>query len=411
MPTGDLPPGQRNRVNTAPAPSKRLLIVDDERIQRMLIVRIVTPLDYAVDCAADLAEATAYLRQHRYDAIILDLSLGDTEGISLLSVIRACGGEPVLLFLSHLDDRVLAASLRLASTMGLLVAGTLRKPAPPCELRALLQNPPRRAAAAGDHARHPPSVSELAEAIRSGQILPHFQPKISLRDRRVVGVEALARWPGYTKELMPPDTFVPMAERVGLVVPLTFQIMRASLEACGRWRVLHPDCSVAVNISPLVLVDPTLPDEIDRLLAETGLGPGALVAEITESTVIANPIMAAEILTRLRIKGIELSIDDFGTGHSSLLALLRLPFSELKIDRSFVSNCETDPEAWKIVRATISMARELGLRVVAEGIETGPVADLLRNAGCDVGQGWYFGRAMPEAALTEFLTTFDMAPA
>ncbi len=148
-----------------------------------------------------------------------------------------------------------------------------------------------------------------------------------------------------------------MAEQSGLIVPLTFHIMRASLEACGRWRSRYPECRVAVNISPLVLADPRLPDEIDRILHETRLGPGALIAEITESTVIANPMLAAEVLTRLRIKGVELSIDDFGTGHSSLLALLRLPFSELKIDRSFVSQCEFDPEAWKIVRATVSMAR------------------------------------------------------
>jgi EAL domain-containing protein (putative c-di-GMP-specific phosphodiesterase class I) len=113
--------------------------------------------------------------------------------------------------------------------------------------------------------------------------------------------------------------------------------------------------------------------------------------------------MAAEILTRLRIKGIELSIDDFGTGHSSLLALLRLPFSELKIDRSFITQCDSDPEAWKIVRATISMARELGLRVVAEGIETETVAVMLSDAGCEVGQGWYFGRAVPEAELTAWM--------
>jgi EAL domain-containing protein (putative c-di-GMP-specific phosphodiesterase class I) len=121
--------------------------------------------------------------------------------------------------------------------------------------------------------------------------------------------------------------------------------------------------------------------------------------------------MAAEILTRLRIKGIELSIDDFGTGHSSLLALLRLPFSELKIDRSFVTHCDSDPEAWKIVRATISMARELGLRVVAEGIETATVANMLRDAGCDVGQGWYFGRAMSEADLLQWIPAFSMVHA
>jgi EAL domain-containing protein (putative c-di-GMP-specific phosphodiesterase class I) len=156
----------------------------------------------------------------------------------------------------------------------------------------------------------------------------------------------------------------------------------------------------------MVLADARLPDEIERLLLETGLGPGALIVEITESTVIANPLLAAEVLTRLRIKGIELSIDDFGTGHSSLLTLLRMPFSELKVDRSFISHCDTDSEAWKIVRATISMARELGLRVVAEGIETEAVATLLRGVGCEVGQGWHFAHAMSEAELAPWISAF-----
>ena len=139
--------------------------------------------------------------------------------------------------------------------------------------------------------------------------------------------------------------------------------------------------------------------------------PGALIAEITESTVIANPLIASEVLTRLRIKGISLSIDDFGTGHSSLLSLLRLPFSELKIDRSFTAQCDTDPEAWKIVRATISMARELGLTVVAEGIETTTVETMLRDAGCDTGQGWLYGKAMPEADLRTWLDRRVAVPA
>ena len=149
--------------------------------------------------------------------------------------------------------------------------------------------------------------------------------------------------------------------------------------------------------------DPRLPDEIEHLLVETGVSPGALIAEITESMIIADPVLAAEVLTRLRIKGIGLAIDDFGTGHSSLLSLMRLPFTELKIDKSFVGACETDMEAWKIIRATISLAHELGMSVVAEGIETASIARRLAEVGCDIGQGWYFGRAMTEAGLEDWL--------
>ena len=398
-------------MNQPHSPLKRLLVVDDERVQRLLVTRAVAPMGYIVDAVGDLTDATAHLSANRYDAVILDLSLGETEGISLLRAVRDSASEPVLIFLSRLDERVITASLRLASGMGLRVAGMLQKPTSPCALRALLRDapPPRTQKAEPDPS--PPSIAELASAIQNGLIVPHYQPQVALRDQRVVGVEALARWPRAGGDGPPPEVFVPLAEQSGLIIPLTFHIMRASLEACARWRSRYPECRVAVNISPLVLADPRLPDEIERLLAETGLGPGSLIAEITESTVIANPLLAAEVLTRLRIKGIELSIDDFGTGHSSLLTLLRLPFSELKIDRSFVSLCETDAEAWKIVRATISMARELGLRVVAEGIETESVVRLLRGAGCEVGQGWYFARAMPETELIPWLSRFSMVPA
>jgi EAL domain-containing protein (putative c-di-GMP-specific phosphodiesterase class I)/DNA-binding NarL/FixJ family response regulator len=404
-------PGQKNHVDHLPLPQKRLLVVDDERVERMLVTRAVAPMGYTVDAVANLTDATEHLAAHHYDAVVLDLSLGETEGISLLRAVRDSGNEPVLIFLSHLDERVLTASLRLAVGMGLRVAGMLQKPASPHALRALLRDAPPGQTQKPGRDKPPPSIAELAKAIQNGVIVPHFQPQVSLRDGLVVGVEALARWPLETGDGPTPEVFVPLAEQTGLIIPLTFHIMRGSLEACARWRVRHPDCRVAVNISPLVLADPRLPDEIERLLAETGLGPGSLIAEITESTVIANPLMAAEVLTRLRIKGIELSIDDFGTGHSSLLTLLRLPFSELKIDRSFISLCETDAEAWKIVRATISMARELGLRVVAEGIETEPIVKRLQQVSCEVGQGWYFARAMTEAALIPWLAAFSMVPA
>jgi EAL domain-containing protein (putative c-di-GMP-specific phosphodiesterase class I)/ActR/RegA family two-component response regulator len=390
---------------------KRLLVVDDERVQRALVVRAVAPMGYEVDSAGDLDEAAARLTKQHYDVVILDLCLGETEGISLLRVLREANADPIVIFISHLDERVIASSARLASNLGLRVAGMLKKPASPRALRALLRSAPVRQASTLEPEDGPPSVDDLTGALQSGSIIPHFQPQISLSDGRIVGVEALARWRRDSGLYSPPDIFVRLAEQSGLIVPLTFHIMRASLEACGRWRARHPDCRVSVNISPLVLADPRLPDEIDRLLCEIGLGPGALVAEITESTVIANPLLAAEVLTRLRIKGIELSIDDFGTGHSSLVSLFRLPFTELKIDRSFISVCETDPDAWKIVRATTSMARELGLRVVAEGIETEAAVKLLLGIGCEIGQGWLFARAMPEAELIPWLSSFSAVPA
>ncbi|OJW26252.1 MAG: hypothetical protein BGO51_09175 [Rhodospirillales bacterium 69-11] len=382
---------------------RRLLVVDDERIQRLIVARAVEALGFQTDAAATLQEAADHLVRQRYDAVVLDLSLGEAEGISLLQGLRDAGGDPLVIFISRLDSRVRIAAMRLAAAFGLRVAGALEKPVAPAALRALLRTPPPRHADRDSTMTLAPTAEDLAGALDRGELCAEFQPKVALPDGRVVGVEALARWKRLGAAAVPPDVFIPIAEQNGLIEALTAQILQHALGACRRWRPGNPACSVAVNISPLVLTNANLPEYIDRLLQEAHLGPGALVAEITESSVIANPLIAAEVLTRLRIKGVSLSIDDFGTGHSSLLTLLRLPFSELKIDRSFISTCDTDPEAWKIVRATISMARELGLTVVAEGIETEEVAAKLRHAGCDIGQGWYFGRPMPEDALAAWM--------
>jgi EAL domain-containing protein (putative c-di-GMP-specific phosphodiesterase class I) len=378
-------------------------VVDDEHISCLIVSRAVAALGFAADSAATLDEAASRIAVHAYDVIVLDLSLGEQDGISLLHAIADSGVDTVVVFISGLDNRVRAASVRIATALGLRVAGALAKPVVPAALCALLDHAPPQLRQQRLANRIPPTVAELATALDRGEITASFQPKVSLADGDIVGVEALARWHNAPHGPVPPDLFIPLAEESGLIVGLTRGILRQALAACRRWRGSHPGCSVAVNISPLVLANPALPDEIDELLHESGLAPGALIAEITETTVIANPVLATEVLTRLRIKGIGLSMDDFGTGHSSLQTLLRLPFTELKIDRSFIASCETDGEAWKIIRATISLARELGLSVVAEGIETESVKAKLTAAGCQIGQGWRFGRAMKESALHAWL--------
>lgn len=386
--------------------ARRMLIVDDDPLQRRTITRRLAALGFPADTAADVPKAAERLRRVHYDAVLLDLSLGEEDGISLLQAMRDSLSDPAVIIVSGLEDRVRSASLRLAEAMGVRLGGSLRKPIRQEELRQALDGLPARSGVPRTRAQRSDTVSveALRSAIETGGIGVRYQPKVSLRDGRTVGVEALARWPEDMTNPVPPDVFIPLAESNGLIIPLTFHVLREALAACRQWRQRHPDCSVAVNISPLVLADPNLPEEIERLLREAGLGAGALIAEITESTVIEHPLIAAEVLTRLRIKGVSLSMDDFGTGHSSLLSLLRLPFSELKLDKSFVAHCDTDPEAWKIARATVSMARELGLTVVAEGVEREVVAEMLRGVGCDTAQGWLFAKAMDSRALEHWLS-------
>ena len=395
-------------VHDSPEPPstgvRRILIVDDDPLQRRALTRRLDALGIAADQAGDTAAAIAQLGDTDYDAVLLDLSLGEQDGIGLLQAVRDSHGDPAVIIISGLEDRVRSASFRLAEAIGVRMGGSLRKPIRQDALRGLLDTLPARAGRVATPRSAPKvSVEDLTRAVEQGRIGVRFQPKVSLRDGHVVGVEALARWPEDSPVAVSPDTFIPLAEANGLIIPLTFHVLARALAACRTWRTRHPDCTVAVNISPLVLADPGLPEAIETMLREAGLGAGALVAEITESTVIEHPLVAAEVLTRLRIKGVSLAIDDFGTGHSSLLSLLRLPFSELKIDKSFVQHCDVDPEAWKITRATISMARELGLAIVAEGVETEEVAARLRSAGCDAAQGWLFAKAMDIPDLEAWL--------
>jgi EAL domain-containing protein (putative c-di-GMP-specific phosphodiesterase class I) len=239
----------------------------------------------------------------------------------------------------------------------------------------------------------------LRHALRNGEISAAFQPKIALRTGVLMGVEALARWDSLSLGPVSPDTFIPMAEQEGLIAEVTALILDQALQACVELRRHAPWVTMAVNFAPSLLSDACLPARLDLALRHAGLPPTALVAEITESQAIADTAGAASTLSALRARGIGCAIDDFGTGHSSLLSLLRLPFSELKIDRAFVTHCATDRDAEMIVRATLGLAREMDLHVVAEGIETPAAETMLVALGCATGQGFRYGRAVLPAAI------------
>ena len=239
----------------------------------------------------------------------------------------------------------------------------------------------------------------LADAIASGEIATAFQPKVTLATRELIGVEALARWHSPALGPVPPEIFIPIAERSGLIGKLTDIVLRDALDTAALLRRHAPDITMAVNISPILLADRDLQASIGRALLRAGVPPGALVAEITESHAIPDTARARAPRTGLRARGVGCAIDDFGTGHASLLSLLRMPFSELKIDRAFVARCAHDRDAETIVRATLGLAREMGMNVVAEGIETRAAETVLRDLGCQSGQGFRYGRPITAAAM------------
>jgi EAL domain-containing protein (putative c-di-GMP-specific phosphodiesterase class I) len=215
----------------------------------------------------------------------------------------------------------------------------------------------------------------------------------------VIGVEALVRWVHPERGFIPPNDFIPIAEQTGLIKPLSRYVVATALRQCAAWNEQGLDLHVAVNLTVPDLLDLELPDRIAALLDETGVRPEQLELELTESTILADPTRVREVLARFDDMGIGLAIDDFGTGYSSFAYLKRLPVRTIKIDRSFVMGmCEDESDA-TIVRSTIGLARNLGLDVVAEGVESNEIWEALRAEGCAIAQGYFISRPVPPEEL------------
>ena len=242
-------------------------------------------------------------------------------------------------------------------------------------------------------------IGELPDAIESGQIVVHYQPKFDLATGEIAGAEALVRWDHPQFGLLGPGAFLPLAEQTGLMRPLTLRVLDDALAQCARWHDQGLVLGVAVNLGAPNLLDLGLPGDVRELLAKWDVDASLLRLEITETIVAADPVRVTEIMNRLIELGISLSLDDFGTGSSSLAYLRELPVRELKIDKSFILGMDEDDEAAMIVRTIIELAHNLGLRAVGEGIETEEARALLADSGCDYGQGFLMGRPMPADEL------------
>jgi diguanylate cyclase (GGDEF)-like protein len=247
-------------------------------------------------------------------------------------------------------------------------------------------------------------VGELRRAIEESELVLHYQPKATLADGEVRGVEALVRWQHPERGLVPPDVFIPVAEQTGLIRPLTLFVVDSALRQCRAWRQAGLDLTVAVNVAMRNILDDRFPDELSHLLAKYALEPSSLELELTETSVLADPPRAKAILQRLRDTGVKLAVDDFGTGYASLAYLSELPVDEIKIDRSFVIAMDTHERYARIVRSTIDLGRNLSLSVVAEGVETREVWSQLTDLGCHSAQGYFLARPLPADELTPWLT-------
>ena len=264
---------------------------------------------------------------------------------------------------------------------------------------------------AGERDRHSAQqlamLGELRRAIDEKELILHYQPKADMRTGEIKGAEALLRWNHPKRGLILPDQFILPAERTGLIGPLTLAVLDQALEQCRSWMDQRLELSVAVNLARRNLLDPAFPEEVAQLLTKWGVPAHLLDLEITESSIMSDPGRAADCLTKLSAMGITLSLDDFGAGYSSLAHLKRLPVAEIKIDKSFVISMRRDDNDKVIVRSTIDLAHNLGLKVTAEGVESVELWRELSHLRCDVAQGYYMSRPVPPGRLTSWIQERD----
>jgi diguanylate cyclase (GGDEF)-like protein len=248
------------------------------------------------------------------------------------------------------------------------------------------------------HDKHSPHrltlMGELRHAIETDELMLHYQPKVNIKSAQLTDVEALVRWQHPQHDLMSPDEFIPLAERTGLIKPLTMWVLNRAMQQHSSWKKAGLDIGIAVNVSAYGLLDLELPDLIAGLLASHGVAPERLMLEITETSIMVDQERALQILTRLAEMGVGLSIDDFGTGYSSLSYLSKLPVSEIKIDKSFVMDMDENPKHEMIVRATVDLAHNLGLEVIGEGTRSHEIYLQLEKLGSDAAQGEYISRPL-----------------
>jgi len=376
------------RASTSPL---RLLAVDDEPEIGRLVAIVASRAGFEVRTVDNPGAFREQLAAWRPTHVLVDLQMPDADGVELLREVGGLPHGPRVMILSGVEPRVLAAARRWAVESGLDVAAVMGKPVRLHELRAVLEE------VAGSKVEI--GVETLAEALDGDQLFLQYQPKVRAVDHRMVGVEALVRWRHPVRGLVPPDDFIPIAEQSGLIADLTDWIARTAIGQAGAWRAMGLDLDVALNLSAASLHDLALPDRLEAMCRDEGVEPATIVIEITESAAMSDARAALEILTRLRIKSFGLSIDDFGVGYSSMRELRRMPFSELKLDASFLEDGLDKADDAAIVGAIVALGHGLGLTVVAEGIEDAATLAHVRELGCDLLQGYHLGRPMEAAAI------------
>jgi EAL domain-containing protein (putative c-di-GMP-specific phosphodiesterase class I) len=394
----------------------RLLILDDDPAIGKTIERVAESVGFQ---ARSVSQPIAFFRELDLWSpthIAIDLIMPEMDGVEVVQLLADRGCRAGIIITSGVGSRVLDAARRSAVEHGLDVVGVLAKPFFAEAVRALLRKDPRGmvAQAGATMSAQPGRVrvteGELQRALRQQEFGLVYQPKVECATGRLAGFEALVRWDHPSNGIVMPDEFIPLAEASGLIGALTVQILDRALQWLSRTFPTDELC-LSVNLSAKSLGDPQFADSIANLCRHCKIDPARLILEMTETSAMQDPIAALALLTRFRMKGFQLSIDDFGTGYSSMLQLVRLPFSEMKVDRSFVMAAAQSQESRAVIKSIADLGHSLGLSVCAEGVEDALTLEYLNEVGCDLAQGYFIARPMASDAVADWCSKWESGEA
>lgn len=389
-------------------PSKKISVVDDNIDVCELVCSTAEAMGFDCSTATD-AETFLQMLTPDTSLILLDLVMPDMDGVELLRLLSQQKCQAGIILMSGTGKRIIESAGQLAQALGLSVVGSLQKPFRIAELEKVLEQ--RTNSSAVPPARQDQRVlirkEELHQAILRDEFVLHYQPQIDIVTGRVVGVEALARWQHPERGLVFPDTFINRMERLSLIDELGWIVMTRGMSEVSQFAGSDGKTPMlSINESVYSLRNLKFPDILASLAEKHGIAPSSVTIEITESGLIKELSNTLDILTRLRMKGFNLSIDDFGTGYAMMQQLKVIPATELKIDRSFIFDMHRDERDRVIVQKTIEMGHELGIHVIAEGVETREQLDFLHLKGCDSAQGYFFSRPLPANEMIVWLDQY-----
>lgn len=393
-----------------------MLIAEDQYSQRRTVVQMLRSLGISTVLeASNGVQALTLIREAEpalVDIVLIDLEMPEMDGMELIRHLGSAASTSTVVILSAKEPALLASVGKMALAYKVRLLGVIEKPITRDKLKDVLirHQPfvPKPEWIANDTPVF--SIDEIMHGMQQREFEPFFQPKIDLTTGNIIGAEALARWRHPDHDIVCPYAFITTLEQNGKINKLTFQMLELAAQACCQWRANGYDWGVSVNLSLASLSDPMLADSISSIVRLVGLDPSFMTLEISESAAMANVASGLENLARLRMHGFELSIDDYGTGYASMQQLTRIPFTELKIDQGFVTGCVDNHATRAIVESSVSMARSLGIKSVAEGVETQTDWDVLKDMNCDVAQGYFIAKPMDAGSFLKFCSEYQPSP-